>query len=200
MKKNGSLAILTLLAIIATGSATLYCSQPEKTAPPTTTATSNETPIDGAYLVVLGGCNDCHTPKIMTPNGPALDTTRILAGYPEGAALPPTTYDASKPGSYVLLDPSLTAAVGPWGTSFAANLTPDSATGLGSWTFENFKNAMQKGKHLGLDGERPILPPMPWQNLAMWKETDLQSLFAYLKSIPAVKNKVPAPLPPTAAK
>lgn len=190
------LSTLSLLAAMATISTTFYCSQSVPAETPATPSASNETPIDGAYLATLGGCNDCHTPKIMTPMGPELDTTRILSGHPEGATLPAVTYDASKPGNFILFDPGLTAAVGPWGTSYAANLTSDSATGLGSWTFENFKNAMTKGKHLGLDGERPILPPMPWQKIGHWKEADLRSLFAYLKSIPAIKNQVPVPLPP----
>ncbi len=188
--------MLSLLAVMATISTTFYCSQPAPAESKTVPSTSNDTPIDGAYLVLIGGCNDCHTPKIMTAHGPDLDTTRLLSGHPEGRILPNTTYDASKPGNYLLFDAGLTAGIGPWGTSFAANITPDSATGIGSWTFDNFQNAMVKGKHLGLDGERPILPPMPWQNIGKWKEADLRSLFAYLKSIPAVKNKVPSPIPP----
>jgi hypothetical protein len=58
-----------------------------------------------------------------------------------------------------------TATIGPWGMSFAGNLTPDD-TGIGNWTYENFEKAMRKGKFKGLDGSRPILPPMPWQMLA----------------------------------
>ena len=53
----------------------------------------------------------------------------------------------------------LTAWVGPWGVSFAANLMPD-ATGLARWTPETFIQAMRTGKHAGVG--HPILPPMPW--------------------------------------
>jgi hypothetical protein len=43
---------------------------------------------------------------------------------------------------------------------------------------------------------RPILPPMPYNDLAKLKDEDLKSIFAYLKSLPPVSNKVPDPVPP----
>jgi hypothetical protein len=89
----------------------------------------------------------------------------------------------------------LTAWVGPWGTSFAANLTPDSNTGLGSWTEEMFMKALRTGKHLGQG--RDILPPMPWQMIGQMTDRDLKSVFAYLRSIPPVNNMVPDPISPT---
>ena len=88
---------------------------------------------------------------------------------------------------------------GPWGTSFAANLTPDE-TGIGNWSFGQFKKALTEGKAKGLDGGRMLLPPMPWPNYVSMQEADLRAIFAYLKSIPPVKNIVPAPVPPTSAK
>jgi hypothetical protein len=53
---------------------------------------------------------------------------------------------------------------------------------------------MFSGKHMGAG--RPILPPMPWQNLSQAIDEDLRTIFAYLKSLPPVKNAVPAPIPP----
>ena len=44
---------------------------------------------------------------------------------------------------------SRTGFAGPWGTSFAANLTPDPETGLGDWTEQNFIEAIRTGHHLG---------------------------------------------------
>jgi mono/diheme cytochrome c family protein len=38
----------------------------------------------GRYLVNYGGCNDCHTPKVMTANGPVPDKSRLLSGHPWG--------------------------------------------------------------------------------------------------------------------
>jgi hypothetical protein len=60
--------------------------------------------------------------------------------------------------------PTLTAWSGPWGQSFAANLTPDKNTGLGVWTEDMFIKAIRTGKHMGTS--RDILPPMPWQAFA----------------------------------
>ena len=51
---------------------------------------------------------------------------------------------------------------------------------------------MKEGKHLGMDNQRPIMPPMPWQGLSMWPDEDLKAVFAYLKSIPPIDNLVPA--------
>jgi hypothetical protein len=89
-----------------------------------------------------------------------------------------------------------TAFSGPWGVSFAANLTPDQNTGLGIWTEEMFIKALRTGRHFGVS--RPILPPMPWQNFAKLNDDDLKAIWAYLRSIPAISNHVPDPLPPAA--
>jgi hypothetical protein len=94
----------------------------------------------------------------------------------------------------MLFNDHLTAAVGPWGVSFAMNLTPDDETGTGRWTEEHFVQAMRTGKHLGAG--RPILPPMPWPNLQHATDDDLKSIFTYLKSIKPIKNAVPQPIPP----
>lgn len=83
-----------------------------------------------------------------------------------------------------------------WGISYTMNLTPDSATGIGAWTEENFMNALRKGKHLGLDGGRPILPPMPWQMIRQMTDEDLKSVYAYLRTLPAISNQIPAPVAP----
>jgi hypothetical protein len=98
------------------------------------------------------------------------------------------------PGDWILFNDHLTAAVGPWGISFAMNLTPDDQTGIGLWTEEIFVNAMRTGKHMGAG--RPILPPMPWFNLAEADTEDLRAIYAYLRSLPPIKNQVPSAIPP----
>lgn len=151
----------------------------------------------GEYLATFGGCHDCHSPKVMTPNGPAPDTTRLLSGHPADAQLPPVPAGVVGPAPNqwtALTNSDLTAWVGPWGTSFAANLTPDKATGVGGWTVEQFIKTMRTGKHLGVG--RPILPPMPWFNVAVLSDADLKALFAYLRSMKAIRNQVPSPVPP----
>ena len=86
----------------------------------------------------------------------------------------------------------LTAWSGPWGISYAINITPDENTGIGIWTEDIFVKAMRTGKHFGTS--RPILPPMPWETISNYSDEDLKAIFAYLRSIPAVKNRVPEPV------
>ena len=147
----------------------------------------------GNYLITAGGCHDCHSPKAFGPQGPQIDETKILSGSPAEMKLAEFDPSVLEPGKYVLLTQDATAAVGPWGASFAANLTPDNETGIGTWQPDMFINALRTGKHLGAG--RPILPPMPWQMLGKLTDDDLRSMFAYLKSIPPIKNKVPEPIP-----
>lgn len=141
----------------------------------------------GEYLVNIMDCHSCHTPKIMTPQGPVPDPDRLLSGYNANIPLPKPDANQSK---WILFGPDITAAVGPWGTSYAANLTSD-ATGIGDWRFEQFKKAMTQGKFRGVDGTRPLMPPMPWQAYQSLKEEDLRAIFDYLKSTKPVANIVP---------
>ncbi len=152
----------------------------------------------GKYLVTLGGCNDCHSPKVMTPQGPAVDESKPLSGSPAGMPLPAVPPGVLGPDKWgALASNDLTAWVGPWGTSFGRNLTPDKETGLGSWTEEMFIKALRTGKDMG-EG-RPILPPMPWDMIGKATDSDLKAMFAYLKSLKPVKNAIHDPIPPAAA-
>ena len=80
------------------------------------------------------------------------------------------------------------------GGGYSANLTPDENTGIGSWSEETFVRALRTGRHMGVS--RPILPPMPWGAFRNFSDEDLRSIYAYLKTVPPVKNRVPEPLPP----
>lgn len=149
----------------------------------------------GAYLVNIGGCNDCHSPKIFTPNGPQPDPAKLLSGYPGSEKLPEIPTGVIGPNKWGgLTTNDSTAWVGPWGVSFSANLTPDVETGLGGWTVEMFIKTMRTGKHLGAG--RQILPPMPWWNLAKLSNDDLRAMFAYLRTLKPIQNVVPPPIPP----
>lgn len=162
---------------------------------PTGDASSAQTSVArGAYLVNTIGCADCHTPFKAGPNGPEPDFSRGLSGHPQGQVL---RAPAASKGPWIWGGSGTnTAFWGPWGVSYAANLTPD-ATGLGHWTAEQFVQAMRNGKHAGTG--RPIAPPMPWQHFAQLTDADLQAMFAYLKSQPPVRNAVPDYQPPAAA-
>ena len=89
----------------------------------------------------------------------------------------------------------LTSAAGPWGVSFAANITSDE-TGIGYWTEEQFFTAIRKGKYKGLEGSRNLLPPMPWQVYSGMTDTDLKAIYEYLQTTKPVSNIVPAPIAP----
>ena len=146
----------------------------------------------GAHVVLTGGCNDCHTPLHIGPNGPAPDMTRMLSGHPESVVLPPPpplTEAWNNVGSA-----TNTAFAGPWGITFAINLTSDPETGIGKWREADFVKAIKSGKHLGVG--RPIQPPMPWEAYRHLSEPDLKAVFAYLKSIPPIRNRVPDYIPP----
>ena len=146
----------------------------------------------GEYLVRTGLCHDCHTPHKIGPKGPEPDLTRALSGHPSDIVIaePPVLK-----GPWILgAIGTMTAWGGPWGVSFTANLTPDEETGLGNWTEEMFFRALRTGRHEGHG--RPILPPMPYQYIGSLSDEDLRSVFAYLQSIPAVRNRVPKPVDP----
>lgn len=107
---------------------------------------------------------ECHTPR--RPEG-GLDITRLLAGG--------------------------WRFKGPWGTSYAANLTPDRETGIGAWTDAQIVAGLYGVSASG----RPLLPPMPWPYYAgRIAEGDLKAIIAYLRSLPPVRNVVPQPESP----
>ena len=116
----------------------------------------------GEYLVTLGVCSDCHTP--MTQQGP--DFSKAFAG---GFRFKNEVVDVT-----------------------VANITPDSTTGIGSWTEEvflaKFKTnlaAMQKGDNPG-----KMQTEMPWGSYARMTDDDLKAIYAYLRTVPPIKNKV----------
>jgi cytochrome c553 len=146
----------------------------------------------GKYLVDIMGCHDCHTPTKMGPKGPQWDMTRALSGHPEDHVMPPAPA-AQGPWIASIAD-TFTAFASPGGTVFTRNLTPDKETGLGDWTVEEFIATMKTGLERGKG--RPVLPPMPVQNLRNLSDTDIRALFAYLQSIPAIKNRTPQPIEP----
>lgn len=151
----------------------------------------------GEYLVTTSGCHDCHTPWIMGANGPEPDMTRALTGHPSDFVMPPAPKLPAGPWIWMGAATN-TAFAGPWGTSFAANLTPDKATGTGDWTVEQFIATLRTGRRLGKG--RPILPPMPAAVYAKMTDDDLRSIFAYLQSLKPMSNKVPQPVEPAEGK
>lgn len=181
-----SLSLVTILLVVAacTGSA----AKTEKT---TTKLSQAELVKRGDYLVNAIGCDDCHSPKTFGPNGPEIIEALRFSGYPSNRTIQQPDSNVIKNG-WLMFGPDLTSAAGPWGVSYAANITSDQ-TGIGSWTEEQFLRAIREGKWKGLADSRPLLPPMPWQTYRNFSDEDLSAIFAYLKSTKPVSNVVPAP-------
>ncbi|NKE69269.1 c-type cytochrome [Candidatus Manganitrophus noduliformans] len=140
----------------------------------------------GEYLVNTAGCHDCHTPWVMKDGGPGPDMPRALSGHPEKIVMPPPP---KLEGPWVWIGAGTnTAFAGPWGISYAKNLTPD-RTGLGTWTEKEFITAIRTGRDR--DTGRPILPPMPWPVYRNLTDEDLKSIFAYLQTISPIENTPP---------
>jgi len=140
------------------------------------------------------GCHDCHSPKDVTPQGAALIPDLLLSGYQSAKPSAPPDAAFIKDG-WALITMDLTTAAGPWGVSYSANLTSDQ-TGIGNWTFENFKRALKEGKFKGLENGRTLLPPIPWSNFVNIHDEDLEAIYAYLQATKPVNNVVPMPVMP----
>jgi mono/diheme cytochrome c family protein len=186
MKRQATIPGILLLVLIVTVIVLAGCAK----------KSSDLSPVDrGKYLVMVGGCGDCHSPKVFTAAGPVPDTARTLSGYPSSARLPEIPKGILSPAQWgALTTNDQTAWVGPWGVSFASNLTPHPAAGIGNWTEALFIQILRTGKFMGTS--RDILPPMPWQEMGKMTDEDLKAVFTYLKSLPPIDNAVPVPLPP----
>jgi len=114
------------------------------------------------------GCSDCHTPGGFSPHP---DMSRFLGG---------SDSDFVMPG---------------FGTFAPPNLTPDKATGLGTWTTDQIITAFTTG--VRPDGRR-LAPAMPWTDFAHLSKEDAHAVAAYLQSLPPVSHKVPGPAAPKA--
>jgi hypothetical protein len=158
----------------------------ERTGEKTAAAPAVDPVARGKYLVSITACSDCHTPMMMTAEGPRPDMTKMLSGHSAGMVMPPPP----KPeGPWVWFGAGTnTAYAGPWGVSYAINLTP-SSSGLAAWNEDMFVKAIRTGKHMGTS--RPILPPMPVPAYSNMTDEDLKAVWAYLQTVPPIDNLVP---------
>jgi mono/diheme cytochrome c family protein len=116
----------------------------------------------GQYLITAAVCDACHTP--MGPQGP--DFSKMYAG------------------GFVFELPMFKVAV--------ANITPDSATGIGAWTEEMFVNKFKQNSSDEMVNRNPGRDNtiMPWSQYGKMKEDDLKAIYAYLRTVKPVSNKV----------
>jgi mono/diheme cytochrome c family protein len=192
MRPLGKTTLLSGIGLAALASAfatTTIAGTPAPGTPPT----GADRVARGTYLVSAMGCNDCHTPFKDGPKGPEPDMSRALTGHPADLVMPPAPSLPRGPWAWSGAVTN-TAFAGPWGVSFTANLTPDVETGLGAWTEEMFIATMRTGRRQGKG--RPLLPPMPYPSVGGLNDEDIKSVFAYLRSLPPVRNRVPAPIDP----
>ena len=155
--------LIAVLATLVVMAVTLSCATTTQKAAPTMTQAQKVE--RGQYLTTIMGCNDCHTPGTFYGSP---DFSRKLSGSELGW-------------------------VGPWGTTYARNLTPDSETGIGSWSEDDIVKTIRTGQRA--DGSE-VLPPMPWPMYTNLADEDAYSIAAYLKSLPVVSHRVPTKLPP----
>lgn len=203
MSKSYSLLITSLVfaATCFTG-----CSNSKTDEPATTSTTEEKKPNFGGYetqvkwgehLVTIAGCNDCHTPKKMTPMGPADDSTLMLSGHPEKLPAPEVDRKTMESKGLVVTA-DFTSWVGPWGITYSANLTPDES-GLGNWKEDQFLYAVKHSISKGLAGGRSLLPPMSMMPVKHMTDDELKAIFAYLRTIKPIKNHSVQPTPPVVA-
>ena len=119
----------------------------------------------GEYLAgPVAHCAECHTSQ--RPGGRPDETKFFAGGFPFR---------------------------GPYGVSYSSNLTPDKGTGIGNWTDEQLRRAINGVRPDG----RTLLPPMPWMYYAgKIADGDMKAMIAYLRSLKPIQNIVPAPEPP----
>lgn len=116
----------------------------------------------GGYLVNIADCGTCHTPFV---NGQP-DFSRALSG-----------------GNIFTLENFKVTS---------ANITPDSATGIGTWTEDAFVAKFRNNssdENINHDpGKMNTI--MPWSFYGKMDEGDIRAIYAYLKTIPAINKKV----------
>ena len=73
----------------------------------------------------------------------------------------------------------------PFGIFYGPNITPDKDTGIGSWAEADFKRAIRQGERR--DGSH-YFPAFPYPSFTGMTDTDIQDLWAYLKTLPPAKQ------------
>lgn len=148
----------------------------------------------GRIITEIFGCVDCHSPKIQEGEFLVNDPEKLFSGHPADNKLPQFSPDIIGPGKWRgLFTDSMTAWGGPWGISYAANLTPDKKTGIGRLSEDNFVSILNIGIHSNMN--RKLMEPMPWKEISELRDDDLKAVFQYLKTVKPVRNNVPESVP-----
>ena len=122
------------------------------------------------------------------------DPDRLLSGHPSDNVLPDIPEGLIGEDKWFgLYTTGFTAWAGPWGVSYAANITPDKETGIGKLDTATFLTILRVGIHSSLT--RRLMPPMPWDEISRLSDDDLIAIYRYLKTVKPIKNKVPESTP-----
>ncbi|HNL65808.1 MAG TPA: diheme cytochrome c-553, partial [Ferruginibacter sp.] len=125
-----------ILGAVALTAAVISCDN-QKENKTTVQAISNDSLVKrGAYLVNSIGCDDCHSPKKMGPHGPEVVAETRFGGFLASNPIGKVDTNVIKNG-WAMFGPDFTNTVGPWGMSFAANISSDE-TGIGNWSEQQF--------------------------------------------------------------
>lgn len=135
--------------------------------------------VRGKFLTEVLGCVECHTPK--NADGKP-DMKYYLAGHRAADPYPTWSDSLWDREMGMVVSTTGTAYAGPWGITFARNLTPDPTTGIAGWNEEAFIHVLREGT---------LKPPMPNLLYGNLSDDDLKAIFAYLQTVPPVKNLVP---------
>jgi len=122
----------------------------------------------GWYLVSIAPCSLCHTPV----RGNVFFAPALSGGMKISCG---------------------NNLISCFGTVYSKNLTPDPKTGLGSWTDKQIRRAIKSG--ISKDGRAMHWQAMPWDIFSNFTEADIESIVAYLRSLPPVKKVIPSPMP-----
>jgi hypothetical protein len=164
-KKVVGYIVLVILLIAVTGFAYLYFRKPDMAAASTIKVEASAARIArGKYIFAVAGCEGCHSDHDMNRyDGPVPDGRHGVGHiFPE----------PGMPGRVVV-----------------PNITPDQETGIGKWTDGEKIRAIREG--ISRDG-RVLFPLMPYTNFRYMSDDDVQSLVAYLNTLPPVRNELPA--------
>jgi len=73
----------------------------------------------------------------------------------------------------------------PFGTVYTSNLTADRESGIGAWSPDDFWQAIHEGRS---KDQRLLYPAFPYPSFTQLSRADSDALFAFLKTVPAVKQ------------
>lgn len=125
----------------------------------------NDKLLYGEYVATISHCEVCHTPHPKLKEDVSL---RFAGGR---------------------------SFITPAGTVYSANITPDKETGIGDWDVERFKMRLKTYTQYEIPPGPPVIGPdrftmMPYEAYAHMSDYDMEAIFAYLMTRPAIKHHV----------